>query len=109
MTSFTAKKCVALKMVYDKKKIQIFGMKMPFISSSEALPRMKYAFFASLDEISGILIPKIRYLLCIAYVVVLLGFILTSCIQLWNLNQLMILVCYIFVIRSEWFMKFFHI
>ena len=36
MTSFTAKKSVTLKIVYNKKKIQIFGMNMPFISSREA-------------------------------------------------------------------------
>ena len=36
MTSFTAKKSVMLKMVYNKKKIQMFGMNMPFISSREA-------------------------------------------------------------------------
>ena len=30
------KKSVMLKMVYNKKKIQIFGMNMPFISSREA-------------------------------------------------------------------------
>ena len=59
MTSFTAKKSVTLKMVYNKKKIQIFGMNMPFISSREASPLMKYAFFTLLDEINGILIPKI--------------------------------------------------
>ena len=44
-------------------------MNMPFISSREAKkiknisfvasPLMKYAFFASLDEINGIFIPKI--------------------------------------------------
>ena len=45
------KKSVTLKMVYNKKKIQIFGMNMPFISSREARkcifhswPRMKYTF-----------------------------------------------------------------
>ena len=36
MTSFTAKKSVTLKMVYNKKKIQIFGINMTFISSREA-------------------------------------------------------------------------
>ena len=36
ITSFTAKKSVTLKMVYNKKKIQIFGINMPFISSREA-------------------------------------------------------------------------
>ena len=41
MTSFTAQKSVTLKIVYNKKKIQIFGMNSPL---------MKYAFFASLDE-----------------------------------------------------------
>ena len=35
---------------YNKKKIKISVMNMPFISSREA-PLMKYAFFASLDEI----------------------------------------------------------
>ena len=30
------KKSVTLKMVYNKKKIQIFGMNMPVISSREA-------------------------------------------------------------------------
>ena len=60
MMSFTAKKSVMLKMVYNKKKIQIFGMNMPFISSREAtLPLMKYAFLASLYEINGIFITKI--------------------------------------------------
>ena len=34
--SFTAQKSVTLKIVYNKKKIQIFGMNMPFISSGEA-------------------------------------------------------------------------
>ena len=64
MTSFTAKKkrSFTLKIVYNKKKLQIFGMNMPFISSCEAinciisfvaLPLIKYAFFASLDEING--------------------------------------------------------
>ena len=43
MTSFTAQKSVSLKIVYNKKKIQIFGMNMPFISSSEA----KNAYFMS--------------------------------------------------------------
>ena len=60
-------KSVTLIIVYNKKKIQIFGMNMPFITSCEArkcisfmaLPLMKYAFFASLDEINGIFIPKI--------------------------------------------------
>ena len=33
MTSFSAKKSVTLKIVYNKKKIQIFGMNMPLISS----------------------------------------------------------------------------
>ena len=36
MTSFSAKNSVTLKSVYNKKKIQIFGMNMPFISSREA-------------------------------------------------------------------------
>ena len=36
MTSFTAQKSVTLKIVYNKKKIQIFGMNMSFISSREA-------------------------------------------------------------------------
>ena len=31
MTSFSAKKSVMLKTVYNKKKIKIFGMNMPFI------------------------------------------------------------------------------
>ena len=70
------KKSVKLKIVYNKKQIQIFGMNMPFISSSVAKnayfmsgearnelnifsPLMKYAFFASLDEINDIFIPKI--------------------------------------------------
>ena len=56
-----------LKLNIIKKKNQIFGMNMPFISSREAknvysfvaLPLMKYAFLASLDEINGIFIPKI--------------------------------------------------
>ena len=43
MTSLTAQKSVTLKIVYDKKKIQIFGMNMPFISSSE----VKNAYFMS--------------------------------------------------------------
>ena len=65
MTSLTAKNLLHLKIVYNKKKIQIFGMNMPFISSREARKRifhswlMKYAFFASLDEINPIFIPKI--------------------------------------------------
>ena len=66
MTSSSAKKSVTLKIVYNKKKIQIFGMTMPFISSREARkcifhsasPLMKYKFFASLDEINDIFIPK---------------------------------------------------
>ena len=33
-------------------------MNMPFISSREASPLMKYAFFASLNEINVIFIPK---------------------------------------------------
>ena len=37
------KKSVTLKLVYNKKKIQIFGMNMAFISSSEA----KNAYFMS--------------------------------------------------------------
>ena len=36
MMSFTAQKSVTLQIVYNKKKIQIFGMNMPFISSYEA-------------------------------------------------------------------------
>ena len=36
MTSFTAQKSATLKIVYNKKKIQIFGMNMPLISSREA-------------------------------------------------------------------------
>ena len=37
MASFSAKnKSVTLKTVYNKKKIQIFGMNMPFIAPSEA-------------------------------------------------------------------------
>ena len=31
MTPFTAQKAVMLKVVYNKKKIQIFGMNIPFI------------------------------------------------------------------------------
>ena len=62
MTSFREKKSVTLKIVYIEKKIQIFVINMPFISSREARNvyfLMKYAFFASLDEINGIFIPKI--------------------------------------------------
>ena len=33
MRSYSAKKSVALKIVYNKKKIQFFGMNVPFISS----------------------------------------------------------------------------
>ena len=51
-----------LKIVYNKKKIQIFGMNMPFISSSEAknvyFATHEIIIFASLDEINGIFIPK---------------------------------------------------
>ena len=36
MMSFTTQKSVTLKIVYNKKKIQMFGMNMPFISSREA-------------------------------------------------------------------------
>ena len=36
MMSFSAKKSVTLKIVYNKKKIQIFGMNTPFISSHQA-------------------------------------------------------------------------
>ena len=36
MTSFTAQKTFTLKLIYNKKKIQFFGMNMPFISSREA-------------------------------------------------------------------------
>ena len=39
--------------------MQIFEMNMPFIPSREASPLMKYAFFAYLNEINGIVIPKI--------------------------------------------------
>ena len=46
MASFSAKKSVTLKSVYNKKKIQFFGMNMPFISSSEA----KNAYFMSGEE-----------------------------------------------------------
>ena len=68
MPSFSAKNLARFKIVYNKKKIQIFGMNMPFISSREAkkmyisfvaLLLMKYAFFASLDEINDVFIPKI--------------------------------------------------
>ena len=61
MTSFSAKKSVTLKTVYNEKRIQIFGMNMPFISSREARILhyiMKYAFFTAL-EINGIFISKI--------------------------------------------------
>ena len=83
MTSFSAK-IVTLKIVYNKKKIQTFGMNMSFISSREArkcifhswrnlfhLVRRENVYFirgfgtheicifASLDEINGIFIPKI--------------------------------------------------
>ena len=51
-------KIVTLKIVYNKKKIQIFVMNIPFISSREASQLMKYALFASLNEINGIFIPK---------------------------------------------------
>ena len=36
MMSFSANKSVTVKMVYNKKKIQFFGINMPFISSREA-------------------------------------------------------------------------
>ena len=36
MTSYNTKTSVTLKSVYNKKKIQILVMNMPFISSSEA-------------------------------------------------------------------------
>ena len=64
-------KSVTLKIVHNKKKIQFFVMNIDistiyFISCSEkmyisfvASPLMKYAFFASLDEINDIFIPKI--------------------------------------------------
>ena len=61
------KQYVMLKIVYNKKKIQTFGMNMPFISSREASKAsqlMKYVFFASLDEINGILIPQFKYKGC---------------------------------------------
>ena len=55
-----------LKIEYNKREIQIFVMNMPFISSHEARksiflasPLMKYTFFASLNEINGIIILKI--------------------------------------------------
>ena len=58
MMSYSAKK---LKIIYNKKKILIFVMNMPVISSYEArksILLMKYAFFALLNEINGIIIPK---------------------------------------------------
>ena len=63
MTSYGFKKTVSLKIVYNKKKIQIFGMNMPITSSREAKysPLMKYAFFASLDEINVIFIQRFEY------------------------------------------------
>ena len=39
---FYLQKAVLLKIVYNKKKIQIFGMNMPFISSGEAQKRIFY-------------------------------------------------------------------
>ena len=65
MTSCGAKKPVKLKIVY-KKKIQIFVLNMPFISSCKrekvyfilTSPLMRYAFFALLHEI---FIPRIFF------------------------------------------------
>ena len=68
MISFSAKKSVLLKIVHNKKKIQIFCHEYAiyFISWSEkmnisfvASPLVKCTFFTSLDEINGIFILKI--------------------------------------------------
>ena len=64
---YCKKKSVTLKIVCNKKKIQFFVMNMPFISSREARKCIFHSwlrhswnmhFFASLDEINGIFIPK---------------------------------------------------
>ena len=66
MTPYSREKSFTLKNV--KKKIQIFVMNMLFISSSDARKKfisfvasslMKNTFFASLDEMNVIFIPKI--------------------------------------------------
>ena len=66
MTSYS-EKSVTLKIVYNKKNIQILVINMPFISSQRKkyfsflpLLLMKYAFFASLDEKNGIFKTKKR-------------------------------------------------
>ena len=43
MTSFSAKKSVTLKIVYNKKNIQFFGMNLPLISSREARKCMHFS------------------------------------------------------------------
>ena len=76
MTSFSAKKSVTLKSVYEKKKTQFLSrvcswsgkMYISFLAS----PLMKYAFLTSLDEINGIFIPKIEYPLYIRWFVLCL-------------------------------------
>ena len=68
MTSFTAKNMLLLKLYLLKENSNFcHEYAIHFISCSEkmyisfvASPLMKYAFFASLDEINGIFILKIR-------------------------------------------------
>ena len=68
MTSFSTKNLSRLKFnndMYNKKKIQIFGTNMPFISSSEA----KNAYFTSGKAKNEICIFSLQEMKHIIYVI----------------------------------------
>ena len=97
MTSYRPKKLSLLKLYIEiKKKIQIFGMNMPFISSREAIkvyfihgsPFMKYAFFASLDDMNGIFILKISVTSLGSYYLIFVGGFLKKIVRTGLCNKI---------------------